>query len=123
MKTTLKARRILLDEEAATHLEDMITAVVESGGHVSRSPSKAVSWIISDFATRYFPKDKERLRVALFNRKACLLAALKELKSGSDEEIERLQSTLRGLKRKQRTASKGRANADEKKDSLLSDAP
>lgn len=99
MKTTLRTRRILLDEKATEQLKEMMVTLAGEGDHLSLVPSKAVSWIVSEFATRYFAKDKTKMAEVLFNRKSFLRSVLKGITDGSNDEIQALESTLRGLRR------------------------
>ncbi len=95
--------RIRLDEPARAALTQMMTILSGEGEHLSLIPSKIVSLVISDYAARYFMKEKGRLIEALLNRKTLLKAMLREVKDGSDEEIESLRAKLASLgQRRQR---------------------
>lgn len=98
MKTTLQARRILLDETAAGHLQKMMATLSEEGSHLRLVHSKVVSWLVTEYATRYFGREKGRMAEALFNRKSFLKAMMGGLKSGTDDEIKQLEATLRELR-------------------------
>lgn len=100
MKTTLRARRILLDQQAAEHLQRIMATLSEEGSHLSLIPSRAVSWIVSDFALRSFAKEKQRMMDGLFNRRSFLREMVGGLKDGSDDEIQRLEATLRSLRQR-----------------------
>lgn len=100
MKTTLRARRILLDQLAVEHLQKMMATLSEEGSHLSLIPSKAVSWIVSDFALRSFVKEKQRMMDGLFNRRSFLREMVGGLKDGSDDEIQRIETTLRSLRQR-----------------------
>lgn len=97
MKTS-KTVKVRLDETATAHLVQMMATLSGEARHLSLVPSKVVSWIISEFATRYFSKEKQRITDGLFNRKSFLKSMLSNLKDGSDEEIEQLKSALMNLK-------------------------
>ena len=92
--------RIRLDEAAGAALTQMTSVLAAEGQHLSLAPSKVVSLIVSDYAERYFTRDKSRLMEALLDRKALLKAMLSEVKDGSEEEIEKLRTILTTLGQK-----------------------
>lgn len=100
MKTTLQSRSVLLDEQAAADLGQMMATLSEESGHITRVHSRVASWLISDYATRHFQRDKERIKEALLNRMSFLRSVINEIKDGSEEDIQKVETALRGLRHK-----------------------
>ena len=98
MRTTIKARRITLEDSALTAVEAIMAAMRKEGEHLKPPPSKLVSWILCCFYERYFEKEKPRLIEAHQDKRAVLINMIRQLTEGDNEK--QIDTMLKIVKQK-----------------------
>ena len=107
--------RIKLSEPSAKLVKQMMASLKMEASHISVNPSKLVDWIVREYQSKYFERDKKRITDSHFNKKSYLIELLKNM--DANEELSEKLSDMAIRLRETKTQTKQKMEKDESKHS------